>query len=76
MRAISKTRELVLGGEPDTVTRARGLLALTKSIGWGVLAEVPDREVVMGAVTQPWHAKVVFRRCHLRSSPRSTNRAT
>ena len=61
VRAIFKTREIVLGGEPDTVARPRGLLALTKSIGWGVLAEVPGREVVMGAVTQPWHADVVFR---------------
>jgi len=61
VRAIFKTRELVLGGEPDTVVRPRGLLALTKSIGWGVLAEVPGREVVMGAVTQPWHPNVVFR---------------
>jgi hypothetical protein len=32
-----------------------------KSIGWGVLADLPGREVVMGAVTQPWEANVVFR---------------
>jgi hypothetical protein len=32
-----------------------------KAIGWGVLAEVSDREIVMGAVTQPWMANVVFR---------------
>ena len=61
VRAIFRTRELVLGAEPDAATRPRGLLALTKSIGWGVLAEVPGREVVMGAVTQPWNANVVFR---------------
>ena len=61
VRAIFKTREVVLGGAPDTVARPRGLLALTKSIGWRALAEVPGREVVMGAVTQPWHADVVFR---------------
>jgi hypothetical protein len=61
VRAIFKVRELVLGGEPDRATHPRGLLALTKSIGWGVLAEVPGREVVMGAVTQPWYANVVFR---------------
>jgi len=61
VRAIFKTRELVLGSEPDTTTHPRGLLALTKSIGWGVLAEVHGREVVMGAVTQPWEANVVFR---------------
>lgn len=61
VRAIFKARELVLGSEPDTVTRPRGLLAMTKSIGWGVLAEIPGREIVMGAVTQPWLANVVFR---------------
>jgi hypothetical protein len=32
-----------------------------RAIGWGVLAEIPGREVVMGAVTQPWMADVVFR---------------
>ncbi|MGE5245289.1 MAG: hypothetical protein ACM3SQ_13750 [Betaproteobacteria bacterium] len=61
VRAIFRTREILLGGEPDAATHPRGLLALTRSIGWGVLAEVPGREVVMGAVTQPWHANVVFR---------------
>ena len=61
VRAIFKTRELVLGAEPDTAVRPRGRLAMTKSIGWGVLAEVPGREIVMGAVTQPWYANVVFR---------------
>jgi hypothetical protein len=60
VRAIFKTRELVLDSEPDVVERPRGLLALTKSIGWGVLAEVPNREIVVGAVTQPWYANVVF----------------
>jgi hypothetical protein len=60
-RAIFKAREVVLGSEPDTTPHPRGLLALTKSIGWGELAEVPGREIVMGAVTQPWEANVVFR---------------
>ena len=61
VRAIFSAREVVLGSEPDPAVRPRGMLALTKSIGWGVLAEVPDREVVMGAVTKPWEANVVFR---------------
>jgi len=61
VRAIFRARELILGSEPDTAARPRGLLALTKSLGWGVLADVPGREVVMGAVTQPWEANVVFR---------------
>ena len=32
-----------------------------RAMGWGVLAEIPGREIVMGAVTQPWEADVVFR---------------
>ena len=61
IRAIFKGRELMLGSKPDVSERPRGLLALTRSLGWGVLAEVPGREVVVGAVTQPWKANVVFR---------------
>jgi len=61
VRAIFKAREIVLGSEPDATTHPRGLLTLTKSIGWGVLAEVPGRDIVMGAVMQPWNANVVFR---------------
>ena len=61
VRAIFRTRELVLGAEPDAVARPPGLLAMTTSMGWRVLAEVPRREIVVGAVTQPWLPNVVFR---------------
>lgn len=60
-RAIFRAREVMLGSEPDLAARPRGLLAWTQSIGWRVLAEVPGREVVAGAVTQPWKANVTFR---------------
>ena len=76
VRAIFRTRELVLGAEPDTAARPQGIVALTTSIGWGVLAEVPGRELVMGAVTQPWKANVVFRRYHRTSSRRSATLTT
>ena len=62
VRAIFKTREKVLGAAPDDRPRPRGLLAATQSFGWGVLAEVPDREIVVGAVTRPWERDVTFRR--------------
>ena len=39
----------------------RPFLARMREIGWGVLADMPGREIVMGAVTQPWMADVVFR---------------
>jgi hypothetical protein len=60
-RAIFRTREVLLGSDADDAVRPAGLLAYTKSIGWGVLAELPDREIVMGAVTRPWQAKITFR---------------
>jgi hypothetical protein len=72
-RAIFKTRELVMGshptdplqsgdlpGSPGPSGPAGSFLAQMHTIGWGELARTPGREVVMGAVTQPWQADVVF----------------
>jgi len=61
IRVIFKTREFILRSEPEEDTICRGLFAQTKALGWGMLAEVPGREIVMGAVTRPWAANVVFR---------------
>ena len=38
-----------------------GLVAGMLAIGWGVLADIPGRLFVAGAVTQPWRADVEFR---------------
>lgn len=61
VRGIFMLRTLpsLLRGEPLWHS-PRGLLAETLAIGWGVLAEVPDREIVVGAVTQPWEPVVTF----------------
>lgn len=61
VRAIFKGRELLLGSTPDQAERPREFLALTKSLGWGVLSEAAGREIVMGAATRPWQADVAFR---------------
>jgi hypothetical protein len=61
VRTIIRARELILGATPDDRPRPRGLFDEVRSLGWGVLAEVPDREVVVGAVTKPWEANVSFR---------------
>jgi hypothetical protein len=61
VRAIFKMRALVLGATADDRTRPTGLLAEVCSLGWGILAEEPDREVVVGGYTQPWEANVTFR---------------
>jgi hypothetical protein len=60
VRAIIRARELALGAREENRPQPRGILAQTKAMGWGVLAETPN-EIVMGAVTRPWEAKVVFR---------------
>jgi hypothetical protein len=60
-RAIFSTRELVLGSKGDAAARPKGLLAETTALGWVVLAEIPGREIVLGAVTRPWQGNVVFR---------------
>ena len=61
IRGIFKSRELILCAHPDKVRSPRTLLAWAKELGWAVLAEIPDREVVLGAVTRPWDANPVFR---------------
>lgn len=61
VRAIFAVRTLPsrLRGEPPKQSSAP-LLAETLALGWRILAET-DREVVVGAVTQPWRADVTFR---------------
>jgi hypothetical protein len=61
IRGIFKGRELILGAHPDKVRSPRTLLAWARELGWAVLAEIPDREVVLGAVTCPWDANPIFR---------------
>jgi hypothetical protein len=61
VRAIFRAREILLGATPGDRSRPRGLLAETLALGWVVLAEIPGREVVVGAVTKPWEPNVVFR---------------
>lgn len=62
VRAIFAVRTLpsrLRGHVPGTSSKP--LLDETLAIGWRILAERPDREVVVGAVTQPWKADVRFR---------------
>jgi hypothetical protein len=61
VRAIFRSRELILGSGPKEAVLPRALLTQAKALGWGLLAEIPGREIVVGAVTKPWMANVVFR---------------
>jgi hypothetical protein len=59
-RALFKAREMVLRAQPTPEPKG-GLLHVMQSIGWGVLADRPGQEVVLGAVTRPWEPNPVFR---------------
>lgn len=61
VRPIFRAREIILGATPDNRPQPPGLVAATLAIGWGILADVPDRELVVGAVTKPWEPNVTFR---------------
>jgi hypothetical protein len=60
IRGIFRARELLMGAHAAEAQR-RPFLEEVLSLGWRILAEEPDREIVLGAVTQPWRADVVFR---------------
>src|SRR5215218_2378960 len=61
VRVIFRTREFVMRAAADDRPQPRGLLAAALALGWGVLAEIADREIVVGAVTKPWEPNVTFR---------------
>jgi hypothetical protein len=61
INAIFRLRELVFGVHSKPRTGPRGLVAETTALGWGQLANRPGREIVMGAITQPWRGEVKFR---------------
>jgi hypothetical protein len=58
---IFKGRELLLGAAPDDRPRPRGLLASVQSLGWVVLDDAPDREIIIGGATRPWEPNPTFR---------------
>jgi hypothetical protein len=61
VRAIFRLREILLSATPPDEEQPTGLVPQTLSLGWGILGHRPGRELVMGAVTKPWEANVVFR---------------
>jgi len=64
IRAIIGTRKFVLGGlkelrnQPERIET--DLIAESQAMGWGILAQIADHEIVLGAVTQPWVANPTF----------------
>jgi len=61
VRALFEARARLLGARAASPPPAGGVVVQLCALGWAVLAEVPDREIVLGAVTRPWGPDVVFR---------------
>ncbi|HEX3235838.1 MAG TPA: hypothetical protein VHR41_16695 [Gemmatimonadales bacterium] len=61
VRAIFRGRELLMGAQPPRGRVQQTFLSEALALGWRMLADEPGHELVMGAVTQPWEANVVFR---------------
>lgn len=60
VRGIFRLREILTGSRSTAPRKAQGLLEETRSLGWGLLAELPDRFIVCGATCQPWLPDVKF----------------
>lgn len=60
VRAIFTGRELLMGAERVKREHPPGFLTEVLALGWRILAEEPGRELVVGAVTQPWQPDVEF----------------
>jgi hypothetical protein len=61
VRALFRVRRFVLEGQDLATGTARVSLPELQEMGWRILAEDPGREIVLGAVTQPWVADTRFR---------------
>jgi hypothetical protein len=61
VRTIFKAREWIMNSTKHDDNAPRSFLSRVLALGWGVLAEEPGREIVLGAVTQPWKRDVAFR---------------
>ena len=60
IHTIFRIREFVLDGTVNEHREELGLVEQATAWGWNKIAEQPGREVVFGAVTQPWVANPVF----------------
>ena len=61
VRGLFRARQLLMGGRAAPASTEGPFLDQVQALGWRVLAGEPGRNLVLGAVTQPWVADVVFR---------------
>jgi hypothetical protein len=62
VRIIFRLREKLMRAAPPSAPRTpQGLLAETRSLGWGMLLEQPGSIIICGATCRPWQADSGFR---------------
>lgn len=61
VRAIFWLRAVILGAKAAAPDWSQGFIPVMLRMGWGVLAEEPNRWFVAGTVCRPWLADVVMR---------------
>lgn len=60
VRLVLQSQKLFLGGRGAALQR-RPFLDQVHAMGWSLLADVPGRAMVFGAVTRPWETNMRFR---------------
>jgi hypothetical protein len=60
VRAIFEAREWIMNSTKHKDNAPGSFLSRLLALGWGVLAEEPGQEIVLGSVTQPWKSDVEF----------------
>jgi hypothetical protein len=60
IRGIFAGRSLLMGSTAPAKAKQESFLEEVRRLGWGILAEEQGRELVMGAITEPWEADVKF----------------
>ena len=63
VRALFRLRQIFMrgGNNSRSQVRATTLREQLEAIGWSIIGEEPEKELVFGAVTQPWRSHPVFR---------------
>jgi len=60
IQALFRARRILLRGAAPPAVPAGGLFEQLEAIGWRIVAQEHDRELVFGAVTTPWKADPEF----------------
>jgi hypothetical protein len=61
IRAIFRLREVIMRSGQREYYGPRSVVEQAHAMGWGILADIPGRRLVLSSVTQPWRPNITFR---------------